>query len=110
MQLLKQTRMFLQAPTDAAAESHASSSVVTPTSAASSTSAANIISSVPTQHATLLLSQQQQPVTLYLNNAPLEVLKAWVLWSGACKRFRNTSHQTVLVGWESYLEQVRKAK
>ena len=87
VRLLKQTKqgcfikpVSIATPTDAPAESQASSSVVSSASATSSTSTtANLISSAPTQHATLP-SQQQQPVTLYLNNAPLEVLKAWVLW------------------------------
>ena len=76
MKLLKQTKQgcFFKTVTPPCpvpnVESQASSS---------STSATNPIPSVPAQHPTQP-NQQQQPVTLYLNNAPLEVLQAWVLW------------------------------
>ena len=81
MRVLKQTKKgcffksSAEATAEAPAESPASSSTsgLLSTSASCLSSATNPIPSVPAQ-------PNQQPVTMYLNNAPLEVLQAWILW------------------------------
>ena len=83
MRILQQTKKgcFVKtvASAEAPAESPASSSTSGPlsTSGSTSSSATNPISSLPAQH---LAQPNQQQVTMYLNNAPLEVLQAWILW------------------------------
>ena len=84
MKILKQTNWSsLTEPSAEASTSSASSSTFSAsstTSSASSLTATNMLTSVPAHRATQP-NQQQKSVTLYLINASLEVLQAWILWS-----------------------------
>ena len=84
MKILKQTNWSsLTEPSAEASTSSASSSTFSAsstTSSASSLTATNMLTTVPAHRATQP-NQQQKSVTLYLINASLEVLQAWILWS-----------------------------